>query len=614
MAAVRGGDSLTLPGLTTSIRVIGLFRLLAPQVTQPACPLLAANRKSAPAEKMSVRRVRRNRQPYLSQSAEVVKVVRVDQARSAASNLQSAQVVKGCGLSFSVSSSSLCSLRSLRFPVLPAASFPHCTLYCSYRSTQVEEEQKRYLHSWIDIANSLALASSSSSSNDESSSETSQITSRDVNSSSSNEMMWLPSDVSSTGSEAIWSTQVEEEQKRYLHSWIDIAVPTRKEQANPDVHRVRARWTAGLFRLLAPQVTQPACPLLAANRKSAPAEKRSSRVVDLVFSALGRQLGQHLQLQFSSPLQLLLLSFWYLFPQPPASPIVPSTALIAKVGVLACESTDPLKTWCVAKPSTKEEDLQNNIQFACSKIDCSLIQRGGPCFDPQTSISHASVVMNLYFQSAGRHSWNCYFGGSSLIALTDPSYGACSYGKCDETFSDGARVVGPAARRIRGSLVVRNLQNASHTVERGSPLKAHGRNSPSRSQPPASSSRSLESESSTADDINDHLLASSSMPPAKPLVNAEPDTPSKLQLGLLAQGGHRQHRGGGHGRRRKERTGRSVDLLNGEEDGARKMSETGAARRRGRRGAASAKLGRWSASAWKLGRSLAGSEVALVNC
>ncbi|KAK8951847.1 Glucan endo-1,3-beta-D-glucosidase [Platanthera zijinensis] len=101
---------------------------------------------------------------------------------------------------------------------------------------------------------------------------------------------------------------------------------------------------------------------------------------------------------------------------------------LPKDRVLACESTDPLKTWCVAKPSTKEEDLQNNIQFACSKIDCGLIQRGGPCFDPQTSISHASVVMNLYYQSAGRHSWNCYFGGSGLIVVTDPSYGACSYG------------------------------------------------------------------------------------------------------------------------------------------------------------------------------------------
>ncbi|KAK8967484.1 Glucan endo-1,3-beta-D-glucosidase [Platanthera guangdongensis] len=67
----------------------------------------------------------------------------------------------------------------------------------------------------------------------------------------------------------------------------------------------------------------------------------------------------------------------------------------------------PLVGGAVIFLAREEEDLQNNIQFACSKIDCGLIQSGGPCFDPQTSISHASIVMNLYYQSAGRNSWNC---------------------------------------------------------------------------------------------------------------------------------------------------------------------------------------------------------------
>ncbi|XP_020595655.1 major pollen allergen Ole e 10-like [Phalaenopsis equestris] len=87
----------------------------------------------------------------------------------------------------------------------------------------------------------------------------------------------------------------------------------------------------------------------------------------------------------------------------------------------------PEKTWCVANPSAKEVDLQNNIDFACSKIDCSLIQYDGLCFFPDTNISHASVAMNLYYQSNGRNSWNCYFGGSGLLVTTDPSYGTCKY-------------------------------------------------------------------------------------------------------------------------------------------------------------------------------------------
>ncbi|KAH0436317.1 hypothetical protein IEQ34_026421 [Dendrobium chrysotoxum] len=100
------------------------------------------------------------------------------------------------------------------------------------------------------------------------------------------------------------------------------------------------------------------------------------------------------------------------------------------VKVDACQPSSqlPEKTWCVANPSTKEAELQNNIEFVCSRLDCSLIQIGGLCFVPETNISHASVAMNLYYQFMGRNSWNCHFGGSGLIVATDPSYDACKYG------------------------------------------------------------------------------------------------------------------------------------------------------------------------------------------
>ncbi|KAI0507500.1 hypothetical protein KFK09_013625 [Dendrobium nobile] len=91
------------------------------------------------------------------------------------------------------------------------------------------------------------------------------------------------------------------------------------------------------------------------------------------------------------------------------------------VKVDGCQASPqlPEKTWCVANPSTKEAELQNNIEFVCSKLDCSLIQIGGLCFVPETKISHASVAMNLYYQSMGRNSWNCHFGGSGLIVMMD---------------------------------------------------------------------------------------------------------------------------------------------------------------------------------------------------
>ncbi|KAJ9558390.1 hypothetical protein OSB04_013004, partial [Centaurea solstitialis] len=62
--------------------------------------------------------------------------------------------------------------------------------------------------------------------------------------------------------------------------------------------------------------------------------------------------------------------------------------------------------WCVAKPSATDDELQQNINFACNFVNCNVIQPGGACYDPQTLSNHAS--------------WK-----SALIAVIDPSYGDC---------------------------------------------------------------------------------------------------------------------------------------------------------------------------------------------
>lgn len=36
-------------------------------------------------------------------------------------------------------------------------------------------------------------------------------------------------------------------------------------------------------------------------------------------------------------------------------------------------------------------------------------------------MNHASIAMNLYYQSKGRNHWNCDFRASGLIVMTDPS-------------------------------------------------------------------------------------------------------------------------------------------------------------------------------------------------
>jgi exo-beta-1,3-glucanase (GH17 family) len=87
------------------------------------------------------------------------------------------------------------------------------------------------------------------------------------------------------------------------------------------------------------------------------------------------------------------------------------------------------KTWCVAKPGSVEVDVINALEFACGEggADCSPIQVGGACYIPNSVLSHASVAFNSYYQKMGRNYWNCYFGGTGVITITDPSYTGCTF-------------------------------------------------------------------------------------------------------------------------------------------------------------------------------------------
>ncbi|OWM88556.1 hypothetical protein CDL15_Pgr002323 [Punica granatum] len=88
------------------------------------------------------------------------------------------------------------------------------------------------------------------------------------------------------------------------------------------------------------------------------------------------------------------------------------------------------KTWCVAKPSSDQATLLANINYACSQVDCKVIQKGCPCFYPDNLVNHASIAMNLYYQSKGRNHWNCDFRGSGLTVMTDPSKSRNSLSLC----------------------------------------------------------------------------------------------------------------------------------------------------------------------------------------
>ncbi|KAK8524595.1 hypothetical protein V6N13_015611 [Hibiscus sabdariffa] len=101
-------------------------------------------------------------------------------------------------------------------------------------------------------------------------------------------------------------------------------------------------------------------------------------------------------------------------------------------GILLKLANGQGKTWCVTKPSTDDAALASNIKTACDGLgmlglNCSLIQQSGACYQPNTLINHASVVMNYYYQVYGPQEHTCYFSNSGLITVSDPSYGSCVY-------------------------------------------------------------------------------------------------------------------------------------------------------------------------------------------
>ncbi|CDP05643.1 unnamed protein product [Coffea canephora] len=86
-------------------------------------------------------------------------------------------------------------------------------------------------------------------------------------------------------------------------------------------------------------------------------------------------------------------------------------------------------TWCVALAGVPQMDLQNALDWACGpgRADCSPIQTGGRCFDPDTLLAHASFAFNSYYQQNGNSDIACNFGGAATLTKSNPSYEECSY-------------------------------------------------------------------------------------------------------------------------------------------------------------------------------------------
>lgn len=79
-------------------------------------------------------------------------------------------------------------------------------------------------------------------------------------------------------------------------------------------------------------------------------------------------------------------------------------------------------SWCVAKSGAPQASLQAALDYACGLggADCSTIQQGGSCYNPNTLQGHASYAFNSYYQKNPVQT-SCDFGGTAMVTNTNPS-------------------------------------------------------------------------------------------------------------------------------------------------------------------------------------------------
>ncbi|KAL7003197.1 hypothetical protein U1Q18_004355 [Sarracenia purpurea var. burkii] len=80
------------------------------------------------------------------------------------------------------------------------------------------------------------------------------------------------------------------------------------------------------------------------------------------------------------------------------------------------------QNWCVAKSGAAEAALQAALDYACGigGVDCSVIQGGAGCFNPNTLENHASYAFNSYYQKNPIPT-SCDFGGTAVVTTVNPS-------------------------------------------------------------------------------------------------------------------------------------------------------------------------------------------------
>ncbi|KAF2303728.1 hypothetical protein GH714_021488 [Hevea brasiliensis] len=98
---------------------------------------------------------------------------------------------------------------------------------------------------------------------------------------------------------------------------------------------------------------------------------------------------------------------------------------------LANDTTN--QTYCIAMDGVDSRTLQAALDWACGPgtANCSEIQPGEDCYQPNNVKNHASYAFDSYYQKEGKAPGSCDFKGVAMITTTDPSHGSCIFPEDD---------------------------------------------------------------------------------------------------------------------------------------------------------------------------------------
>ncbi|KAG6469315.1 glucan endo-1,3-beta-glucosidase 8-like [Zingiber officinale] len=82
--------------------------------------------------------------------------------------------------------------------------------------------------------------------------------------------------------------------------------------------------------------------------------------------------------------------------------------------------------WCVFSGSGDLSKLGDNINYACSRSDCTALGYGSSC-NGLDSNGNASFAFNMYFQVQNQQPQSCYFQGLAVETTQNPSTPECNF-------------------------------------------------------------------------------------------------------------------------------------------------------------------------------------------